>query len=224
MTLPKKEIAKPRQIKVEVEPTNSRCRFFGGRMSPPPFLWSGSFFQMIFMRELRVDYCTREPQKGRSGRQRPSLDFFERCCRSGRCCARRCREGADPRGKFLGVAHYSSTSQITLRLLSDKAETIDRDFFRRRLTAALEHRERVVQDSDAYRLVFSEGDLLPGLIVDRYGSYLVLQTLNQGMDRARDVIVRMPERAAGAGGDSGAQRCCCPQTGRAAAGSRALGG
>jgi 23S rRNA (cytosine1962-C5)-methyltransferase len=47
----------------------------------------------------------------------------------------------------------------------------------------------VVQNSDAYRLVFSEGDLLPGLIVDRYGPYLVLQTLNQGMDGARDVIV-----------------------------------
>ena len=51
----------------------------------------------------------------------------------------------DPRGKFLGTAHYSSTSQITLRLLSDKAETLDRDFFRKRITAALEHRERVVQ-------------------------------------------------------------------------------
>ncbi len=95
----------------------------------------------------------------------------------------------DPRGKFLGTAHYSSTSQITLRLLSDKAETLDRGFFIKRITAALEHRERVVQDADAYRLVFSEGDLLPGLIVDRYGPYLALQTLNQGMDRARDVIV-----------------------------------
>jgi 23S rRNA (cytosine1962-C5)-methyltransferase len=95
----------------------------------------------------------------------------------------------DPRGKFLGTAHYSSTSQITLRLLSDKAETLDRGFFIKRITAALEHRERIVQDADAYRLVFSEGDLLPGLIVDRYGPCLTLQTLNQGMDRARDVIV-----------------------------------
>ena len=95
----------------------------------------------------------------------------------------------DPRGKFLGTAHYSSTSQITLRLLSEKAETLDRDFFIKRITAALEHRERVVQDADAYRLVFSEGDLLPGLIVDRYGPVLALQTLNQGMDRARDLIV-----------------------------------
>ena len=95
----------------------------------------------------------------------------------------------DPKSKFLGVAHYSSTSQITLRLLSTRPEIIDRTFFRDRLAEALAHRERVVQNSDAYRLVFSEGDLLPGLIVDRYGPYLALQTLSQGMDRARDVIV-----------------------------------
>lgn len=95
----------------------------------------------------------------------------------------------DPRSKFLGVAHYSSTSQITLRLLSNRPEIIDRTFFRTRLAAALAHRERVVQNSDAYRLVFSEGDLLPGLIVDRYGPYLAVQTLSQGMDRARDVVV-----------------------------------
>ena len=95
----------------------------------------------------------------------------------------------DPKSTFLGVAHYSSISQITLRLLSTRPEIIDRTFFFERLDSALRHRSRVVQNSDAYRLVFSEGDLLPGLIVDRYGSYLTVQTLNQGMDRARDVIV-----------------------------------
>ena len=94
----------------------------------------------------------------------------------------------DPRGKLLGVAHYSATSQITLRLLSEKPEAIDRGFFRSRIAVALAHRERVVHNSHAYRLVFSEGDLLPGLIVDRYGPYVALQTLNQGMDRSRDVI------------------------------------
>jgi 23S rRNA (cytosine1962-C5)-methyltransferase len=92
-------------------------------------------------------------------------------------------------GRPIGVAHYSSTSQITLRLLSSKPEPIDQEFFRRRLTAAIRHRERVVKDSNACRLVFSEADLLPGLIVDRYGSCLVIQTLSQGMDRARDLIV-----------------------------------
>jgi 23S rRNA (cytosine1962-C5)-methyltransferase len=95
----------------------------------------------------------------------------------------------DPRGRLIGVAHYSSTSQITLRLLSEHPEPIDRTFFLRRLTGAIAHREREVQGSNAYRLVFSEGDLLPGLIVDRYGPYLVIQTLSQGMDRARDLVV-----------------------------------
>jgi 23S rRNA (cytosine1962-C5)-methyltransferase len=97
---------------------------------------------------------------------------------------------ADPRGRPIGVAHYSSTSQITLRLLSSKPEPIDQEFFRRRLTAAILHRERVVKDSTACRLVFSEADLLPGLIVDRYGAYLVIQTLSQGMERSRDLIIR----------------------------------
>jgi 23S rRNA (cytosine1962-C5)-methyltransferase len=96
---------------------------------------------------------------------------------------------ADPRGRPIGVAHYSSTSQITLRLLSSKPEPIDQEFFRRRLTAAIRHRERIVKDSNACRLVFSEADLLPGLIIDRYGSYLVIQTLSQGMDKSRDLIV-----------------------------------
>jgi 23S rRNA (cytosine1962-C5)-methyltransferase len=92
-------------------------------------------------------------------------------------------------GRPIGVAHYSSTSQISLRMLSETFESIDRSFFLRRLAAAIAHRRRVVENSNACRMVWSEGDLLPGLIVDRYGPYLVIQTLNQGMDRARDVIV-----------------------------------
>ena len=94
-----------------------------------------------------------------------------------------------PRERPIGVAHYSSSSQIALRLLSHRVEPVDREFFRRRLTEAIAHRERVVENSNACRLVYSEGDLLPGLIVDRYGPYLVMQTLSQGMERARDLIV-----------------------------------
>jgi 23S rRNA (cytosine1962-C5)-methyltransferase len=75
-----------------------------------------------------------------------------------------------------------------LRLLSRLREPVDKEFFLRRLKSAIVHRERVVENSNACRLVFSEGDLLPGLIVDRYGPYLVVQTLDQGMDRARDLI------------------------------------
>lgn len=96
---------------------------------------------------------------------------------------------ADPRGRPIGVAHYSSTSQITLRMLSRTVEPVDKTFFLKRLSAAISHRARIVENSDACRLVFSEGDLLPGLIVDRYGPYLVIQTLDQGMERSRDLIV-----------------------------------
>jgi 23S rRNA (cytosine1962-C5)-methyltransferase len=95
----------------------------------------------------------------------------------------------DPRGKPLGTAHYSSTSQITLRLLSARGEEIDREFFLRRLTAAVDYRNRIVRDTEAYRVVHAEADLLPGLIVDRYGDYLVIQTLDQGMEKAQEAIV-----------------------------------
>jgi 23S rRNA (cytosine1962-C5)-methyltransferase len=96
---------------------------------------------------------------------------------------------ADPKGRTLGTAHYSSTSQITLRMLSRKAEPIDREWFHRRIEAALAYRTRFVRDTDAYRLVYSEADGLPGLIVDRYGDYLVIQTLSQGMDGAKAAIL-----------------------------------
>ena len=95
----------------------------------------------------------------------------------------------DLKGKSLGTAHISAASQIALRMLSRGVEAIDRDFFARRLAAAEAHRRRVVCGTDAYRVVHGEGDLLPGLVVDRYADYLVLQTLNQGMDGARDWIV-----------------------------------
>ncbi|HEX4772009.1 MAG TPA: class I SAM-dependent rRNA methyltransferase [Bryobacteraceae bacterium] len=95
----------------------------------------------------------------------------------------------DFKGRALGTAHYSSSSQITLRLLSRRSDEIDRNFLRGRIEAALRYRERIVQHSDAYRLIHAEGDLLPGLIADRYGDYLVLQLLDQGMDRMTDELV-----------------------------------
>jgi 23S rRNA (cytosine1962-C5)-methyltransferase len=89
----------------------------------------------------------------------------------------------------LGVAHYSSSSQICLRMLSDRVEAIDANFFEQRLAAALAYRQRAVHDTNAYRLVHAEADLLPALIVDRYGDYLSVQTLNQGMDREKGAIL-----------------------------------
>jgi 23S rRNA (cytosine1962-C5)-methyltransferase len=73
-------------------------------------------------------------------------------------------------------------------LLSRSSIALDRAFFRARIEAAMAHRQRVVEDSDAFRVVFGEADLLPGLVIDRYGSYVVMQTLNQGMDRSADEI------------------------------------
>jgi 23S rRNA (cytosine1962-C5)-methyltransferase len=95
----------------------------------------------------------------------------------------------DPKGKALGTAHFSSTSQIVLRLLSQHVEPIDEDFFFKRCQAALRFREQIVKNTTAYRLIHAEGDLLPGLIVDRYGDYLAVQLLDQGMDRQANEVV-----------------------------------
>ena len=89
----------------------------------------------------------------------------------------------DERRNVIGKAFYSSKSQITLRLLTRGDTPIDESFFRNRLDAADRLRERLHVDPQLSRRVFSEGDLLPGLIVDRYGDRLVVQSLIQGTDR-----------------------------------------
>ncbi len=99
----------------------------------------------------------------------------------------------DPGGRALGMAHFSAASEIRLRLLSTRNEPVDRSFFRQRIEAARAYRERVVRDSDSYRLVYGEADELPGLVVDRYGNYLAMQTLDQGMDRCQPEIVAVLE-------------------------------
>lgn len=100
---------------------------------------------------------------------------------------------ADPKGKALATAHFSSSSQIALRVLGKPGADIDAAFFGARIEAAQALRRRVVEDTDAYRVVHAEGDLLPALIVDRYGPYLCVQTLNQGMDAARETILDVLE-------------------------------
>src|SRR5580692_862164 len=78
----------------------------------------------------------------------------------------------DERGKVLGSAFYSSASQIAIRLISREVFTDFNGLLRERIRAAVAYRERVVRDTDAYRVVFSEADSLPGLIVDRYNDLL----------------------------------------------------
>jgi 23S rRNA (cytosine1962-C5)-methyltransferase len=97
----------------------------------------------------------------------------------------------DEREKFLGAALYSSASQIAIRMISREAVRDLDGLLRKRIQEAIAYRERVVRDTDAYRIVFSEADFLPGLIVDRYSDLLSLQILTQAMDAksVRQVIV-----------------------------------
>jgi 23S rRNA (cytosine1962-C5)-methyltransferase len=97
-----------------------------------------------------------------------------------------------PRGRPLGHALYSDRSQITLRMLAyggGEAELDADALIRTRIESAIAFRSSLAIDATAYRLVHGEADLLPSLIVDRYGDYLVVQTLSQGMDRRMPAIV-----------------------------------
>ena len=91
-----------------------------------------------------------------------------------------------PKSKVLGAAIYSSASQLRLRLLRHELISSEEELLRlvqRRLAEAFDYRKKIVQDSDAYRLLFSEADRLPGLIVDRYNDVYTLQVLTQAWDR-----------------------------------------
>ena len=95
----------------------------------------------------------------------------------------------DGRNVRLGWAHASSTSTIALRMLPFETRLTDQGFFRRLIRRAQEYRDLVVADTDAYRLVHAEADLLPGLIIDRYRDYFSIQTLTQGMEISKAAIV-----------------------------------
>jgi len=96
----------------------------------------------------------------------------------------------DERGNFIGQAFYSDASQIALRFLTQADEEIDRDWWRTRIRAAANARN-ILADTNAYRLVYSEGDLLPSLIVDRYADVLVLQTLSQGTEKLKSLFAEI---------------------------------
>ncbi|HEX6718393.1 MAG TPA: class I SAM-dependent rRNA methyltransferase [Pyrinomonadaceae bacterium] len=96
----------------------------------------------------------------------------------------------DERGNFVGQALFSDASQIALRFLTQSNEEIDRDWWHRRIKEAVSRRP-VSLDTNAYRLIYSEGDLLPSLIVDRYDDVLVLQTLSQGTDEIKSLLIEI---------------------------------
>jgi 23S rRNA (cytosine1962-C5)-methyltransferase len=94
----------------------------------------------------------------------------------------------DERGRFHGRAFYSDKSQIAVRLLTREDVPLDRAFFTARIRHAAAYRKMVVENTDAYRLIYGEADLLPSLIVDVYGDYFVMQTLSQSSERNKNLI------------------------------------
>ena len=99
----------------------------------------------------------------------------------------------DQKGKVWGAALYGSTSQIALRMISSSAVEEEKypELLRYRIRQAIAYRQRVVEESDAFRVLFSEADLVPGVIVDKYNDLLSVQVLSEAMDRelARSILV-----------------------------------
>jgi 23S rRNA (cytosine1962-C5)-methyltransferase len=94
----------------------------------------------------------------------------------------------DGRDRLIGSAIYNSKSQIIARRFSRQRQDLDLDFFKRRIAQAAEYRARRHIDSKLCRVVWSESDGLPGVIIDRYGDHFVLQTLTLAMDLQKDLI------------------------------------
>ncbi|HEY6245200.1 MAG TPA: class I SAM-dependent rRNA methyltransferase [Pyrinomonadaceae bacterium] len=94
----------------------------------------------------------------------------------------------DESGNFVGQAFYSDKSEIALRFLTLTKETIDDGWWHDKIRQSCERRN-IPSDTNAYRVVYSEGDLLPSLIVDRYADVIVLQTLSQGTDRIKSTLL-----------------------------------
>src|SRR5512140_2487383 len=95
------------------------------------------------------------------------------------------------RGRTLGSAFCSDQSEIAIRMIARDERAIDEAFWRARLEQAIAYRAELDIDATAYRLVHGEGDLLPSLVVDRYGEHLVLQALSQATDRLTPTFVRL---------------------------------
>ena len=101
-----------------------------------------------------------------------------------------------PGGRFFGIGYYNPKSEITIRLLTHSNEAINKDFFNKRIKQAAALRKQVVQESNAYRMISSEADGLPGLIVDRYDEILVVQFLTLGMENLRKAVLEALEEEA----------------------------
>lgn len=96
-----------------------------------------------------------------------------------------------PDGRFYARGLYNPASKIRVRILTFQDEPVDEAFWRARIARAVRLRKRLVSGTDAYRLIYGEADFLPGLIADRYGDVLVLQTLSAGMDRRKERLAEL---------------------------------
>lgn len=99
----------------------------------------------------------------------------------------------DFKDRFLGSAMFNPHSQIVARRFSRRKQELNGDFFSRRISQAVELRRRLLPEETLTRLVWSESDGLPGLIVDRYADYLVVQTLTIAMERRLPIILNVLE-------------------------------
>jgi 23S rRNA (cytosine1962-C5)-methyltransferase len=97
----------------------------------------------------------------------------------------------DQTGNFVGQAFYSDRSELALRFLTNREEDINRDWWLQRFLECAQRRETIARETNSYRLIYSEGDLLPSLIVDKYDDVLVMQTLSQGSDRLKQTFVEL---------------------------------
>ena len=97
----------------------------------------------------------------------------------------------DQNRNFIGQAFYSDSSQIALRILTQSEDLIDRSWWQRRIRNAAWRRKPIEPNTNAYRLIYSEGDLLPSIILDRYDDVLVLQTLSQGSEAIKSLLTEV---------------------------------
>lgn len=92
---------------------------------------------------------------------------------------------------FVGKAFYSDSSEITLRIFTTKDEEINRDFWRKRIIEAANRRKHSESGANAGRLIYSEGDLIPSLIVDNYDAVFVIQTLSQSTEKLKETFTEI---------------------------------
>jgi 23S rRNA (cytosine1962-C5)-methyltransferase len=106
----------------------------------------------------------------------------------------------DEARNFVGKAFYSDSSEITLRIFTTRDEEINKEFWRKQITNAVKRRQlsktekqasRLSPKTDARRLIYSEGDLIPSLIVDDYDGVFVIQTLSQGTEKLKETFVEI---------------------------------